>query len=525
MATAEHTDLIYNLESIYSLPDNEINSYITAKGSSINQNRIINRLAATIHHYNSGTLRSTDRWYVSKQPDFSNLYMTPILNLAKMAEQMQIIMFNGITNLDLIRLILTKKHLNKTSQQNVTTTIGTSLASKNIPKKKKILVVGGGPVGLIFSILIKLDFNLDKLYDITILEKRPTYDRQQIILINSESYNLLPDKVKHEIWLKDGHPGCFILPPTKDPEANCYLQKLDLSSAPIFMIEQELHKYASNLNIDILRPSNSEELFNIDITPEYINLNDQSLDYDIVVGADGANSEVRSKMLETLTKEKFTPLWGLTIIDQLTPQDIGGILDRPTQEYQDLILSRPDQNESRIFRTTYGLLYLAFVITQTEALQVQDYLSSSQNSNNIEWLKDKLQQTCLNIKTHKCPQINPRNTSVFGVKPTYSLKYSKMSQKPIYLIGDALVNTNFFTGSGFNVGLKSAKILVDLLKTYTHGFIPTLKYKKAQQPGVDKIFSKVSGVQQLQGLQIVTFNTSGISETSKSSSSLQLPDI
>lgn len=489
------------LESIYQLNDEELRDYILSNGYQVDSDQVNNRLIATIFNYNNGTLRPEDAWYV-QQPKFNELYMTDIIELGKIANSMNLVLWNGINSLDMVRSILTKYHLVANSE---IFRFDDSFKEKAI-NKRKILIVGGGPVGLMLAIMIKQSNELNKLYEVSIIEKRKKYDREQVILINNESYNLFPDEVKNEIWLKNGHKGCFVLPPSKERGGFCYRNELPLSSAPLFLIEEAMYDYVSHTDVKIYRPTDDEDVCDIDITKNSIRVNDIDIDYDIVVGADGSNSEVRSKILRSYVKELFKPSWGLTIIDHIAPKDLKGIYDSPTETYKEVVNNNKVQNDYRIFRTTYGLLYMALILNDKEAESVKKYINDA-GVDVPDWLMVRINQLCYQIQTNKSPELKRENLNIFRVNPTYSIKYSEMKTRPVYLIGDSLVNTNFFTGSGVNVGFRMARNLTELLRTYTHGYIPDEIYKNRQKPEVDNIFAQVTGLQSLEGASLFYYDS------------------
>lgn len=512
------------LESIYQLTDIELKDYIESNDHLVDTDPINNRLIATILNYNNGTLKPEDAWYV-QQERFNELYTTQIIDLGKIANSQNLVLWNGINSLDMIRSILTKIYLEEQSSSglgtnldkqqketlglvdkgvldgrgNISDDVWEGQVSENITKieKRKILIVGAGPVGLFLAVMIIQNTKLNKLYDVCVIERRYKYDREQVILINNESYNLLPYEVRYNIWLKNDHPGCFVLPPSKERGAFCFKDKLELSSAPLFIIEEALYEYIVSSGIKVYRPNEGEE-YNIDMKKDSIRVNDVNIDYDILVGADGANSLVRSEMLGGYIKEVFSPLWGLTIIDHIEPEKLRGIYNSPTDIYKSIVERNEIQNNYRIFRTTYGLLYIALILNNSEAISVKKYIDDK-TLNIPDWLRTKVNQLCKQIQTTVCPELKRETLNIFSVNPSYSTKSSEMREKPIYLVGDSLVNTNFFTGSGVNVGFTMAKNLAELLGIYTHGYIPDEIYKNKQKPEVNKIFAQVTGIQNLEG--------------------------
>lgn len=338
-----------------------------------------------------------------------------------------------------------------------------------------MVIVGGGPIGLMFGILLKTNPITKDLYDITILEKRREYTREQILLVTADAYNLLPEEIKYNIWIKDNHPGCYVLPPSKDNWVRCYIKKLPLASVTTRLLETELLNYVMGLGIDVVQSGNII-INNDDIMVDGVNVN-----YDIVVGADGTNSLVRSKMLQSDVIREFEPMWGVTVI---FPPDIKRVktYQKATKGRITTSQNTPDQNRYRVFRDRRGSVYIGLIVSREKYDLV--VRSIADKTPIPKWLSDEIMQLCKTFKIDKCIVPTIDNTSAFPVIPTYSRVYSKLTPKPVYLIGDALANTNFFTGSGFNAGVIMGKNLADLLAKYPDGRIPVSEYIETQKPQI-----------------------------------------
>lgn len=353
---------------------------------------------------------------------------------------------------------------------------------------KKILIVGGGPVGLITAIGIKENPVLAKKFSVTVLESRPTYDRKNIILLDQTSYNLVNKWVK--IWNQQDPLGCFVLSPSQDTKCTCYLTndpKNSFATVPIYLLEIGLWEHAKKLGIRILKPQTKEENFNIRIEKNAIFLNDKPLIFDIVVGADGANSKVREIMLGVGTTEKIKPAYGLVITEQMTKEEMGGIQWKPETD----LATQKIQHEFRAFRTPFGLVYLALLLNTDQHKDITQALEKKQIPS---WVYTKISEVCNLIHLSKCVEIKPENISIFPVRPTFSERFSRLSPFPIYLVGDSLVNANFFSGSGLNVGIAGASLFLQLLEKYSDGLIPEEVYRKEQQAGVKQLLTKAAQI-------------------------------
>lgn len=355
---------------------------------------------------------------------------------------------------------------------------------------KNILVVGAGPVGLLFAIMMHENPLLRDLYTVTLLEKRSQYTRDVILLLNADTYNLLPSAVKNEIWGSQQKKGCYVLPPSKDELARCYLDKLPLASVPTNILESSLLRYAQSIGIPVIRPTTGS--LNIIITPNSISVNGQPLQFDIVVGADGYNSQIRSNMLESGVSSKVKPIYGFTITDRITVDDMDGVYKHATPSRIKTVAANLPQNAFRFFRTPYGLIYLGLLLNERE---YQEIVSSKQYP---PWLIERINNVCRIVKVKKCIFPTPENSSIFKVDPIFSNIFSRTDPFPVYLIGDSLANTNFFTGSGVNIGVAMAKSLTNLLYQYNNGAIPVDIYRKTQQANVKQLINNAAAVVQQQ---------------------------
>jgi flavin-dependent dehydrogenase len=108
--------------------------------------------------------------------------------------------------------------------------------------QSKVIIIGGGPVGQTFAIL--LNQKVPSL-DITIIELRKHFSRSQVMLLNKTSIDLLPKMIIKT--LIDGQ-GCYVDPPPFDRRGSCYkFPKTSLIGISLSVLETELY-YDSNHN-------------------------------------------------------------------------------------------------------------------------------------------------------------------------------------------------------------------------------------------------------------------------------------
>ena len=77
----------------------------------------------------------------------------------------------------------------------------------------KTLIIGAGPVGLVLAALLKQRF---KWMEVTLIDKRQTYIREQIVIFRPTVLELLPREFQEFLETR----GCFVYPPTVN-RGNC----------------------------------------------------------------------------------------------------------------------------------------------------------------------------------------------------------------------------------------------------------------------------------------------------------------
>jgi len=337
-------------------------------------------------------------------------------------------------------------------------------------KFAKIVIIGGGPVGLTTGILLKRKhakfFSYEKnSLSVTIIEKRPAYTREQLILLNEDSLKLLPFEVIDRILLesRDKKMGCFIIGPNRKGKAICFdkpYMNLEsaLASVQINILEKELVKVAKKEGIKIIRPKKSKEL-TLTFKDNYVRTNEgQKITFDVLVGADGYNSQVRTDVLKCKTVPFLKKKIGWTIIILLhnTGSEFKLNKDKPTRrDFEDSSKLRSDF--SRVMRTSKGdMVYLAYTIPEVLAMKIKKTKILP------EYFSKIIKQICKTIKT-KCSIKDMKGFTVLPMNPQISECFAGWTKgkkkRPVYLVGDAYVNTHFFTGSGFNTGIKFADIV------------------------------------------------------------------
>lgn len=311
-----------------------------------------------------------------------------------------------------------------------------------------LTIIGGGPVGLVTAAIFR------KVYpklNIQIIEKRGEKTREQIVYF--KPYTLkraLPEKIINKL-LKEGK-GCYMLPPDRDQIGYCYKESAVEGhyslAIKISLLEKILTEYIKGIGVKIIIREESCK---------------SKIKGDIIIGADGIHSCVRTALLKT-EYEKFDEYesYGLAITykDSSAVKYIIGI----NSEIHDKInLSKIDQHRKRFFRTD-DEAYLGLQISRLDyesLLDVREYKSAPAH------IKELIKTYVLHMGSD-VKQLGSAKISVFPVDIKHAIKYASVTKdgQVVFLVGDAAIGSHFFTAFGINVGFEQARLLLRLIHKY-----------------------------------------------------------
>ena len=349
----------------------------------------------------------------------------------------------------------------------------------------KVVIVGGGAVGMLAAI------HLDKYFpqlEIVVLELRSSFTRKQIILINQESRGMLPQEVLQNIWGKTGHEkGCYVLAPAKDRWARCYAGTLPLASVELKILEREMYNYIKKYtNIKYLKPKSGKADIKFRKDVPSIDYEGKNIYYDTLIAADGANSWVAKnlsiKRIPILNKKYY----GLVAnIDKKKSRSrkSNGYYEKVSKEHIEVVEHEKPQNEWRFFKRRPNGFYIGLLIDQNE---YENLLHKNLTSK----IKQNIQKICREVHT-KC-DVKLKNINVFPVEPSYLTEVRTIgpNNTNVFFLGDALVSTHYFTGSGLNVGFNSVKVLIKFLRSGESLY----DYDKEQMKNIEIIKEKTFAI-------------------------------
>lgn len=362
-------------------------------------------------------------------------------------------------------------------------------------KKADIVIIGGGPVGMMTAIAL-LEFKNPRIKSITILEKRKNFTREQIVVIGSRFHALdketlrettlpkkfiISSKLKNELseMLKN-KGGCYVKEPFLTLDATCFRNESSLISSPLKIIEETLlemlerriNKRENKIKVKIINSVDTFTKINDNYNTIIYTKNGKEYDlkYDILIGTDGKNSIVKNKFKKYFKEIIIIPesqnIFSGVFVFKIDPKDI--ITSPGPGMYDSSILFNIHERESkdkkiftegrrqhkifpqqrvRIFQHKQGYVYIGVSLTKEEFNELD-------KTKTIPETLFKKIQSYLAINKITVTKKTPINFSFFPIIVSQVIKPFYFSNNAVYFLGgDAAVNTHFFTASGLDFGL------------------------------------------------------------------------
>ena len=344
----------------------------------------------------------------------------------------------------------------------------------------KFLIVGGGPVGLFMA--IKLIEKFGKKAEIKLYEKRRTYSRTQIILFQPYLLKkILPIALSEMI----SEHVCHGTRAAYDDYGYCFKNSMvkgqNLITITINDLEIVLFKYLDSKAIK--ENAGSFEI----VRKKFIvgGTSNKDLKWaDIVIGADSKKSLVREKLLkaEFIEHPQFTS-YGLamTFEDKSNPKYFIKFDDKLSKAIRRIELNEPSvaQHRRRFFRskrTDKGMgngnyTYLGLQVNPDEFAAATDKMNEHGDAEfTFSALPANLKSV---IREHleyygsEPVELDSVKVFVFKIKLAHSETFARViDDKAYFVIGDAAIQSHFFTAFGINSGFAEVQNFVDIIENY-----------------------------------------------------------
>ena len=299
----------------------------------------------------------------------------------------------------------------------------------------KILVMGGGPVGL--SLAIYLSQTFEPSLSVVVREKRNVYARKQVLLLHPDTFSLYPKEIRDYLIEK----GCALTPPPVGV-GRCYQSSYTgLHSIPTYLLEQALRKYISkHTNYQVETASTVDH---------------QDLDtFDFIFGCDGGNSYVRQEVMKIEKKVRET-YYGLIVLGDPQHRKIYNKKPKPGIQKK-----RSPQHRYRAFATKEGDFYMGISVPK----KIFDELGTGmQPLANMPPHIQKIVQSAEDYYNYdlKNAQVMSVRVENYFCKPAAKRIRHKSHSCTVALVGDSLMGAHYFGGQGLNVGLREADFIAD----------------------------------------------------------------
>ena len=316
----------------------------------------------------------------------------------------------------------------------------------------KITIIGGGPSGLYFAILMK---KLDRTHEITLLERDGPNDTFGWgIVFSDQTFSYLKDNDKKSFAAITKACQRWDNVDVVHKNQKVTIRGNKFSGIGRLAFLNILHKRCADLGVDLRFETNVTDLN--ELPP-----------YDLLVGADGANSFVRGAF-----SKEFQPS-----------------LDLRKNRYIWLGVRQPFEGLTLIFREHEAGLFIAhaYKFNDTTSTFIVECSEATWRNARFDWKSDP--ETCQYLAEVFEPDLggHPLLSNNFVRWLNFPLvKNKRWHHKNIVLLGDALHTAHFSIGSGTKLAIEDAIALAKCFKAGADVEQTLTEFQRVRKPVVDE---------------------------------------
>ncbi len=282
-----------------------------------------------------------------------------------------------------------------------------------------VLIIGGGPTGLGAAIEAR-----KAGADVTLVEKRATYTRQNALFLHPLALGLFekwnaPIFLMKDLEFKGASRGFVLI---KDLEASLARQANEIG---IQRIEGEFIDFVEGSHKAIIQTTDGNKL----------------LPYDLLVGADGAHSQVRKKLgidFHSLGES----LGGLSVIPAINPE-------------KEITVEIKPHPEVFVKKVTIPSSTLFFIQNQPgRSLKTINQSEMIQFVSEAGWQEEAMKMEKEGLFHIENVPVHLQRAATFSD-----------SAKSVILLGDAASSASFYQGTGANFCFKTIQLAAELFRS------------------------------------------------------------
>jgi len=323
----------------------------------------------------------------------------------------------------------------------------------------RFLIVGGGPVGLITAILLKVRH--PSMVVVVVDDSSTVEEDDKILVLSDATIHLLPEQLQNWLLLKLSKKHyCRYHLPVMDKEHVCVKEHIPRLSITRSELVFRLGQYAENeYHIQILKKQKATIGMDSGEGPK-VYVDDHKIGFDVLFGADGRNSMVRSKILKSKMESTSGLIHGMYVAFSTTAADERWV---PWMNAHDL---------SETEDTPRLLPYLLLILTARE-LQELKVLEKKNNPKHMlesaRWPKTVQDKFLLSHRVfgfvHKNSRILSSKFVSFPLLASDTMSaYFLRRKKYVFLVGDSAVFSSHLRELDVNRGVQQAAMAIKLLE-------------------------------------------------------------